>query len=207
MLGLGCLRSSWPNVICQELNFHRSVGLTGGLKSGLARINWNNCASGPKSTLFSCDVSNSNLIIVWGSRLKLRGNPGEVTPLWPSAWIGWAEASILGIVPSVKPWKVAVAPSLRRLMLAVNGFASVKEVVATPVSTILMGNVSEALVIKFWWIPGIVTGDRCIWESAGWSDSMPVDRVDPAMVVSASTPWRKFCNKARPADNAPPRGA
>ena len=83
-----------------------------------------------------------------GSRLNLRGSSGDITWLCPAAEIGLAEVSTSGISPSVKLWKVAVAPTWSRLILAVNGLASVNDVVAIPVATISVGNVIEALVIK-----------------------------------------------------------
>ena len=42
-----------------------------------------------------------------------------------------------------------MAATSSRLMLAVNGLASVNDAVAIPVAMILVGNVRETLVIKF----------------------------------------------------------
>ena len=182
-------------------------GNTGGLKLGLPRTSWNSWGRGPRFTLFSCDVNSNNWMIVEGSRLNLNGNPGDVTWLCPAAWIGLVETSTLGISPSVRFWKVAVAATLSRLILAVNGLASVNNVVAIPVEAIFVGNVREALIIKVWWSPGIVTGDRCIWDKANCRDSMLVDPDVPAIVVAASMPWMKFCSKAWPAGRALPCGA
>lgn len=83
-----------------------------------------------------------------GARLNCKGNVGDVTDECPSAWIGCDDASTVLIFPNTTPWNVAVAPSFSRLILAVNGLASVKVVKATPVFTISRGNTREALLIK-----------------------------------------------------------
>lgn len=88
-------------------------------------------------------------MIVNGSRLKSKGRAGDVTLLWPPAWIGFEDRSTLLIVPTVKFWKVAVAVSLSRLILAVKGFARVNEVDATPVCTMLVGNSRIAVLMRF----------------------------------------------------------
>ena len=62
------------------------------------------------------------------------------------------------MVPKVRFWNVAVAPTFSRFMLAVNGFESVNVTLAIPVFTIFVGNVREVEVIKFWCKAGIITG-------------------------------------------------
>jgi hypothetical protein len=100
---------------------------------------------------------------------------GEVTEECPFACIGFEETSMLLIFPRRTPWKVAVAPTRNRLMLAVKGFWSTKEVEATPVLTISIGNVREALLIRVWCNAGIVTGDNRISDSALFRDSIGVE--------------------------------
>lgn len=82
---------------------------------------------------------------------------------------------MLLIFPRKMPWKVAVAPIRNRLILAVKGFLSTKEVEATPVFTIFVGNVRETLWIRVWCNAGIETGDNRIAESALFRDSIGVD--------------------------------
>lgn len=89
------------------------------------------------------------------------------------------------------------------LILAVKGLTSVKEADATPVLTMSIGNVREALLTIFCFKAGIVAGKR-IWDRACWSDSIGVELVVPVIVVSASTPCKKFCSNARPAETASP---
>lgn len=93
----------------------------------------------------------------------------------PSACIGFEEMSMLLILPRRTSWKVAVAPTRNRLIFAVKGFSSTKEVEATPVLTMSIGNVKEALLIRFWCNAGIETGDNRISESASFRDSIGVE--------------------------------
>lgn len=83
-----------------------------------------------------------------GSRLKSKGSPWEVTSPCPAARMGLAEVSTLGISPSVKLWRVAVAATWSRLAFAVNGLSSVKYALATPDAMILVGNIRKARAIK-----------------------------------------------------------
>lgn len=100
------------------------------------------------------------------------------------------------ITPRLRPWKVAVAPTSRRFILAVNGFDNANEAVATPVCTISIGNVRDVPVIRFWCKAGIVTGESLIWERADCSDWICVEPDVPNIVVSEFTPCRKFWSKA-----------
>lgn len=97
-----------------------------------------------------------SLMIVVGSRLKLKGNCSEVMFACPSAWMGEEDTSTWSMSPKNKSWKVAFAVRSKMLMLAVNGLASAKELCATPVCTMSVGNTKEALVIKFWCKAGMV---------------------------------------------------
>lgn len=166
----------------------QDTGLTGGLKSGLAMSSWNMLTSGPRSTPLACAVSPRNWTIVNRSKLNFMSKDCEVTLLCPSACIGSDDTSTSWIVPSVSPRYVAVAPTVSRLMLAVNGLARMKEARAMLVFTISVGNVKEVLLISVSCIAGIVTGDRTISERAICKDLIEVESVLPVMEVSASTP-------------------
>jgi hypothetical protein len=109
-------------------------------------------------------------MIVTGSKLKLRGNADDVILLCPAAWIGEEDRSTFLMLPKSRPWKDAIAPTARRLMLAVNGFERMNVAEATPVCAMLTGNVSFVLVIKFWCRAGIVTGESRICERADCKD-------------------------------------
>lgn len=170
-------------------------------------INWNIATRGPRLTPFSSADSDNSWMIVTESRLNDNGKSGEVTSLCPPAWIGLDEISTWSMVPSFSPRKVAIALTFNKLMLAVNGLESVKEVEAVPVWIMSSGNVSEALLMSVWCSAGIFTGDNRICESADFNESIGVESILPAMAVSTSMPCKKFCNKLRPAVTAPPLGA
>ncbi len=76
-------------------------------------------------------MSNS-WMIVGGS--KLNSEATKTKSLNRAQKQQWDEmtSSVLGIDPSVRLWKVAVADSWIRLMLAVKGLARVNDVAATP---------------------------------------------------------------------------
>ena len=125
-----------------------------------------------------------------GSVLKLKGSCGDVIVEPPSAWIGDDDLSTWSILPSVKFWKVAVAVTSNKLMLAVKGFANTKVVVAIPVWTMSVGKNKEAEVIKFWCNAGICTGSRWILDIASFKESIEVLSSEPWMAVSDWTPCR-----------------
>ena len=73
---------------------------------------------------------------------------------------------MVGMEPRVKLWNLAVAATFRRLILAVNGLASVNEVDAIPVLTMSVGKTSDADLMRVWCRAGIVTGERRICDNA-----------------------------------------